>query len=657
LKTLNTQAGPVTDGSIEEIGTPVCNQDYGPTEAQQDPVMAILQFIPRKRTNTDHVITPKKPLYQTTLEYKEHTLSVKENPNSIIAKTSRPRKSLRKSMIATISDSASEAKTPKAHAQLFSSAEHLPYNENAASDDKKLEAPAEKLVNKRRVSRRSNVATRRSIAHSERNSEIGHNASRSIEIHPRNGTNAEISTPANSTTPGEVVTLLGANELPMTGDTTVVTCPNFTLSEASHDLNQTVSLVIAKSNEQLPNTQGLNRPDVSPNGREGIEKVEAACVEGCISTPMETKHDESAETSGNQNSLSELHGLAICLAVKDQLLAEQDGSRAEGGSVAEKVNSPVHTGFTSSLESGNQMPQAESTISHEPPAELDVHKEIKNIEVTDVPDPNNLAMAYDHDDTDMLRNFLTRVKANKAAKNPPKRKRSLPHSPLRIPLGDLDNNASPSPLQLQKTNEGGVVEPSPSKRKKKPSPLTQCENEPEPRRSSRTKPAVKEPPGAPSFIPVRRLGQDIDTTVTLKRNEEKELAALTRVNTRKNKGNALTALEVLAKKSEEKDDPVMRQRLLKEVFEEKEKGRLDKEKKGREKKNVTWAEELAQFQIMTKGKSGETNDDKENEKVVVVPGGEEKKQGAVRVGVRSKAALGMALNGTPAPKRKMRGRV
>jgi hypothetical protein len=87
-----------------------------------------------------------------------------------------------------------------------------------------------------------------------------------------------------------------------------------------------------------------------------------------------------------------------------------------------------------------------------------------------------------------------------------------------------------------------------------------------------------------------------------------------------------------------------------------EKSRQDKEKKGREKKSVTWAEELAQFQIFTKSKSGECNDDKENEKVVVVQSGEEK-QGAVRVGVRSKAALGMAMNGTPAPKRKVRGRV
>lgn len=175
------------------------------------------------------------------------------------------------------------------------------------------------------------------------------------------------------------------------------------------------------------------------------------------------------------------------------------------------------------------------------------------------------------------------------------------------------------------------------------------------RRSGRTRLPVKEPPAVPSFIPVRRLGQDLDTTITLKRSEEKELAALTRVNTRKNKGNALSALEVLSRKAEEREDPVLRQRLLKEVFEEKmEKSKQNKDKKGREKKVVTWAEEIAQFQNLTRGKVEAAQEEQEKEKVSVAAGGEEKKSSAVRVGVRSKGALGGALNGTPAPKRKMR---
>ena len=106
------------------------------------------------------------------------------------------------------------------------------------------------------------------------------------------------------------------------------------------------------------------------------------------------------------------------------------------------------------------------------------------------------------------------------------------------------------------------------------------------RRSGRTKlPVVKTPLGAPSHIPVRRLGQDGDTTVTLKRTAEKELAALTRVNTRKNKGGSQSVLEVLTKKAEEKEDPVLRQRLLKEVFDEK----AQKGKKEKKAKTVVWA--------------------------------------------------------------------
>jgi hypothetical protein len=263
------------------------------------------------------------------------------------------------------------------------------------------------------------------------------------------------------------------------------------------------------------------------------------------------------------------------------------------------------------------------------------------------------SVSYDHDDTDMLRNFLTRVKANKAAKagtHIPRRKRSLPHSPLRLPLGDT-TNISPSPQEMKDEFDVGPPGPSPSKHQKHSDPVlldeddTITERKPT-RRSGRTRlPVVKTPIGAPSHIPVRRLGgQDGDTTVTLKRNEEKELAALTRVNTRKNKGSSQTVSEVLAKKAEERDDPILRQRLLKEVFNEK----AQKGKKER-RKTVVWAEELTQYQTMEGRKlDGEKGKEKEMEKVAPA----EEKKSAVKVGVRSKIALGMAVNGTPAPKRK-----
>jgi hypothetical protein len=266
------------------------------------------------------------------------------------------------------------------------------------------------------------------------------------------------------------------------------------------------------------------------------------------------------------------------------------------------------------------------------------------------------AHTFDNDDTDMLRNFLTRVKANKAAKAGtliPKRKRSLPHSPIRLPLESVEAALSPSSPKSKDEFDVSLPADLVAKRAQEDANLGDDEGrEPKSiRRSGRTRLPVKAAPlAAPSFIPVRRLGQDGDNTVTLRRrNEEKELAALTRVNTRKNKAGAQLPMQVLAKQAEEKEDPASRQRALKEVFDEK----VHKQKKGKKGKTVLWAEELAQFQT-EEGKPAELEKEpvKEKEKATSV----EEKKNAVKVGVRSKMALGMAVNGTPAPKRKIRDR-
>ncbi|KAH9217116.1 hypothetical protein DL95DRAFT_362354 [Leptodontidium sp. 2 PMI_412] len=308
--------------------------------------------------------------------------------------------------------------------------------------------------------------------------------------------------------------------------------------------------------------------------------------------------------------------------------------------------------------------------------------DLTTTELTETISENAPSAVYDHDDTDMLRNFLSKVKANKAAKaktSIPKRKRSLPHSPLQIPLGTVDAT-SPSPPKAKDEFDVSLPTPSPSKRRKRNEPsheAPQDEDVTEPRsirRSGRTRLPVKAAPVAPSFIPVRRLGQDGDSTVTLRRNEEKELAALTKVNTRKNKGGASHPADFLAKKADEKEDPASRQRALKEVFDEKN----YKQKLNKKGKSVVWAEELAQFQT-EEGKKvvvapvvPEKEGKKEGKKVTIVekeperekekpilPGDEKKSTSStpkVKVGIRSKMTLGMAANGTPAPKRRVRGR-
>ncbi|KAI9046717.1 hypothetical protein LZ554_009455 [Drepanopeziza brunnea f. sp. 'monogermtubi'] len=312
-------------------------------------------------------------------------------------------------------------------------------------------------------------------------------------------------------------------------------------------------------------------------------------------------------------------------------------------------------------------------------------------ELTETISENNVSITSQHDDTDMLRDFLTRVKANKAAQaktSIPKRKRSLPHSPIQIPLETVPAVSSPSSPKATEDFDTSLPAPSPAKRRKRshmssPSPKGEDNTEPKSiRRSGRTRLPIKAAPLAPSFIPVRRIGQDGESTVTLRRSEDKELAALTKMNTRKNKGAAqhpANFLHAAAKKIEEKekDDPVAKQKLMREAFEEREKEK--KRSKGKGKKSVVWAEELVRFQSDEQERKSEEDmsevvvrPNQKRDKAILPPSKEEKKAAAavavvpaagggekktpVKVGMRSKISLGMAANGTPAPKRGLRGR-
>ncbi|KAG9239715.1 hypothetical protein BJ875DRAFT_1140 [Amylocarpus encephaloides] len=298
---------------------------------------------------------------------------------------------------------------------------------------------------------------------------------------------------------------------------------------------------------------------------------------------------------------------------------------------------------------------------------------------------------FDHDDTNVLQNFLARANANKAAKAQrgiPKGKRSLPHSPIRLPL-ETEAIAVPPDASAKDEFDVGLPAESPQKRRKR-NPKTDSEEditEPQSmRRSGRTRLPVKSSLPAPNFIPVRRLGSD-DTTVTLKKNAGKELAALTRNNTRKNKAGAIMPLDLLAKLGE-KEDPATRQRALKEVFDEK-----AHRKKGKKGKTVIWAEQLNHYQgdpvknedvddmgsdflealekkievVKEISKELEKPVDKaesiKDEKPKVKPKSVSLakiatpvKSSIPRVSMKSKIALGMAVNGTPAPKRQMRSR-
>ena len=223
------------------------------------------------------------------------------------------------------------------------------------------------------------------------------------------------------------------------------------------------------------------------------------------------------------------------------------------------------------------------------------------------------------DDTSMLKDFLNRAQARKAAQKPPLSAPDAPipqHSPRRSPRkmhGSQDGQGS-SP---QKPRNMGSRPKTPP-RKPKPEAFDSDDGEEqtaEPascRRSTRRPPAPsKALAGAPSFIPVRRA--DGTDPVVLQKSQAQELAVTTRANTRRNKGQSKPPLLALQDLPRESTDLA----------------RTGKEG-GEKGKSVGWAERLASY----RDANGECDDMEEK-----------------RPKVRRLRGLGGAVNGTPAAKR------
>jgi len=147
------------------------------------------------------------------------------------------------------------------------------------------------------------------------------------------------------------------------------------------------------------------------------------------------------------------------------------------------------------------------------------------------------------DDTNLLKDFLNRAQAKKMIRDI-KKPASVPSpmSPRRSPrkaLTELTSN-SPSPQKPKDlANRPGTP---PGKQRLDAfsfDDVDELTTEPTScRRSTRTRlPApAKAPPGAPSFIPVRRAGGT--DAVVLQKSMAQELAVQTRANTRRNKGQS-----------------------------------------------------------------------------------------------------------------------
>jgi len=239
------------------------------------------------------------------------------------------------------------------------------------------------------------------------------------------------------------------------------------------------------------------------------------------------------------------------------------------------------------------------------------------------------------DDTSMLRDFLNRAQASKAAKTPvllpldapkpqvsPRRSPRKTHGPQKgaasTPqrLGEVANR----PGTATGIAKSDILEPDDTEEIS--ATPTSC------RRSTRTRPpaTTKAPPGAPSFIPVRRA--DGTDPVVLQKSQAQELAMVTRANTRRNKGQSKPPLSALKEfPAETSDMAIAKQR-------------------AENAKAVGWAEELASYQDV-KDRMDKTEETKS--KVRRMRG-----LGAANGTPASKktAAVVNGSNGTPAPKRR-----
>ena len=243
------------------------------------------------------------------------------------------------------------------------------------------------------------------------------------------------------------------------------------------------------------------------------------------------------------------------------------------------------------------------------------------------------------DDTSMLKDFLNRAQARKAAQKPllSAPDAAIPqHSPRRSPRKKHGSQGGQTSSPQKPRNITSRPNTPPSK--PKPEELDsdddeECTAEPAScRRSMRTRlPAPsKAVPGAPSFIPVRRA--DGTDPVVLQKSQAQELAITTRANTRRNKGQSKPPLLAL------QDLPTETADLATSGREGVEKG-----------KSVGWAERLASY----RDANGESDEIEERRPKVRRLRGLGAANGTAAA--KRTTAVVSSSNGTPAAKR--RGKV
>ncbi|KAF6221481.1 hypothetical protein HO133_002337 [Letharia lupina] len=266
--------------------------------------------------------------------------------------------------------------------------------------------------------------------------------------------------------------------------------------------------------------------------------------------------------------------------------------------------------------------------------ELDGVSQVMEATKKQTPNQKTRSGARFSDDTSMLKDFLNRAQARKAAQKPILSAPAAPipqHSPRRSPRkthGSQDGHASSPQKPRNVAHRPGTPPGTPKMEALDSDDGEELTAEPAScRRSTRTRlPAPsKALPGAPSFIPVRRA--DGTDPVVLQKSQAQDLAVSTRANTRRNKGQSKPPLLAL------QDLPTERADLTSTAKQGAENG-----------KSVAWAERLASYQDA----KGEADDAEERRPKVRRLRG----LGAVNGTLAAKrtTAVVSTSNGTPAPK-------
>ena len=356
------------------------------------------------------------------------------------------------------------------------------------------------------------------------------------------------------------------------------------------------------------------------------EPIQDDSVSASVAAPFAAEPDLESDVRGIELEIrSKTEPEQIALNIEETILESKDLQRAvEAIEIREDATKGVTQDLITEIVSDkDSLHQANVSIAK---AEFNEAKQtVASVcEKAELPVRKTRSGTRFSDDTSMLKDFLDRVQARKAAKAvilSPKVPKSLQESPKRSPRKKTwsrgANTSSPLRPEDLAPNSSVIRSGTPPGKSQlvlfDPDDAEEQIEEPAScRRSTRTRlpGPSKAPPGAPSFIPVRRA--DGTDPVVLQRTEAQELAITTRTNTRRNKGQS-------------KPPPLA----LQDLPVEQEDVSTTTKQRAANAKAVAWAEKLAAYQ-----ESKEVVEEAEDQ----------------RPKVRRMRGLG-AVNGTPAAKR------